>query len=282
MSYCESIRLRLSDGYEAFARLWRPEQPRGAILYLHGIQSHGRWFEVSARRLADAGFMVLLPDRRGSGRNDIDRGHADSAYLLLRDATEALDELHTRTGFDRLHVIGVSWGGKVAAALYGHAPTRISSLTLVAPGLFPKVDLPLGTKLRVGWSALVRRKRLFDIPLNDPRLFTANVEYQAFLRNDPLALHQVTASFLLASRKMDKLARHMTRHSSATPLHLFLAGHDQIIDNDRTRRFVTGLGWPNTKITEYPSAEHTLEFETDPEPYFQNLRDWIVQSNSAF
>ncbi len=279
MSPFESIRLRLSDGYEAYTRLWQPAAPRGAILYLHGIQSHGRWFEASAQRLAEAGFAVLLPDRRGSGRNEIDRGHAASAYLLLRDATDAMDELHTRTGFDRFHVLGVSWGGKLAAALYGHAPARIASLTLVAPGLFPKVDLPFRTKLHVGWSALAWRKTLFDIPLNDPQLFTANVERQAFLRNDPLALHQVTAAFLLTSRKMDKLAQKTSRFSAGPPLRLFLAGRDHIIHNDRTRRFITGLNWPHKEITEYSNAEHTLEFEVDPEPYFRDLIEWMDKAN---
>ena len=51
---CEMIRIRLSDHCEAFARLWMPPSPRGAVLYLHGIQSHGLWFEESARRLAEA------------------------------------------------------------------------------------------------------------------------------------------------------------------------------------------------------------------------------------
>lgn len=279
MSHFESIRLRLSDGYEAYARLWQPTNPRGAILYLHGIQSHGHWFETSAQRLAEAGFAVLLPDRRGSGRNENARGHAASAYLLLRDATEAMDELHTRTGFDRFHVLGVSWGGKLAVALYGHAPTRLASLTLVAPGLFPKVDLPFRTKLHVGWSALAWRKTPFDIPLNDPQLFTANVERQDFLRSDPLALHQVTAAFLLTSRKLDKLAQNITRLPSGPPLRLFLAGHDHIIDNDRTRQFITSLRWPRKEITEYPDAEHTLEFEADPEPYFRDLLAWMETVN---
>ena len=107
----ESLRIRFSDQYEAYARWWQPVRPRGAVLYLHGIQSHGLWFEASARRLAEAGFAVLLPDRRGSGRNDADRGHLPSAKRLLADLADCLNEIHVRTGFTRAHLVGVSWGG---------------------------------------------------------------------------------------------------------------------------------------------------------------------------
>lgn len=203
----ESIRLRYADSYLAHARLWLPQKLRGAVLYLHGIQSHGLWFETSAGRLAQAGYAVLLPDRRGSGRNEVERGHARSVWRLLRDATEGMDELHIRTGLHRFHVVGVSWGGKLALGLYRYVPTRVASLTLIAPGLFPKVDIPLTHKLRVGWSAITNRRATFDIPLQDPELFTANAARQAFIRDDRLALRKVTAAFLMASRKLDRYAQ---------------------------------------------------------------------------
>lgn len=271
MTCCEAIRIRHSDHYEAHARLWMPDAPVGAVLYLHGIQSHGGWFETSACRLADAGLAVLMPDRRGSGRNPVDRGHASSARRLIRDAHDGLDELHVRTGFDRFHVLGVSWGGKLALALRRHAPNRVERLTLVAPGLFPRVDLAPSQKVRVGLSAVAARKTLFDIPLNEPELFTANPERQAFIERDPLRLRQVTAGFLLASVGLDRLARLAAGDRTGCPLRLFLAGRDRIIDNERTRAFIRSLPWPERSIIEYPEADHTLEFESSPEAYFADL-----------
>lgn len=213
----ESIRIRYADLYETHARLWLPPAPRGAVLYLHGIQSHGLWFETSARRLAEAGYAVLLPDRRGSGRNEVERGYTPSAWRLLRDAAEGLDELHIRTGLTRFHVVGISWGGKLALALHRYFPARFASLTLIAPGLFPKVDIPLMEKIRVGWSAIANRHAEFDIPLNDPEMFTANSARQAFIRNDKLALRKVTAAFLLASRKLDRYVQKAENRNAETP-----------------------------------------------------------------
>lgn len=271
----QEIRLRYSDGYEAFARLWLPSNPRGAVLYLHGIQSHGGWFENSAQRVAEAGFAVLLPDRRGSGRNDQDRGHAPSPQRLLDDVTACCDELQARTGLNDVQLLAVSWGGKLALACCDRAPERISRITLVAPGLFPKVDLPTAQKVRVGLAALVKGRTLFDIPLQEPSLFTENPARQAFIANDPLALRQVTAGFLIASRRLDGMALHVRRRTSGPPLCLFLAGQDRIIDNDATREFVRQLEWPGRRIIEYEHAHHTLEFEPQPESFFSDLVGWL-------
>jgi acylglycerol lipase len=267
--------LRLSDGYEAFARLWQPERPRGAVLYLHGIQSHGGWFEGSAAKLAEAGWAVLLPDRRGSGRNAVNRGHTPWARRLLLDCVEWLDDLKRQTGAERAHIVGVSWGGKLALALHRFAPARVASLALVAPGLFPRVDLPLRDKVLVGLTLLAAPKTRFDIPLNEPELFTANPARQQFIREDPLRLMQVTTRFLFASRRLDRYALSPRAFLRPAPLHLFLAEHDAIIESPRTRDFVRRLQWPGRKITEYPGAHHTLEFEADPQTYISDLISWL-------
>ncbi|HSW44982.1 MAG TPA: alpha/beta fold hydrolase, partial [Phycisphaerae bacterium] len=241
MSAFESLRIRFSDQYEAYARWWRPAEPRGAVLYLHGIQSHGLWFEASARRLADAGFAVLLPDRRGSGRNDAERGHLPSARRLLTDLSECLNEMHVRTGFTRFHLVGVSWGGKLALAMFRDQPARIAGISLVAPGLFSRVDLPLAQKIRVVWSAVTRSAALFPIPLQDPALFTANPRWQAFIHRDNLSLRLVTSAFLRASRRLNHDALAVAKMTEHCPLRLFLAEHDRIIDNHETREFVRSL-----------------------------------------
>jgi alpha-beta hydrolase superfamily lysophospholipase len=276
MADCEAIRIRLFDHYEGYARWWRPGSVRGAVLYLHGIQSHGLWFEASARRLAEAGLAVLLPDRRGSGRNDVERGHAASARVLLRDLSDYLDELHVRTGFDRFHIVAVSWGGKLALAFMRHARRRVASLTLVAPGLFPRVDLPLRQKARIALSAIAARRALIDIPLNEPALFTANPRRRQFIEADPLRLHQATVSFLLASRRLDRYARAVARDPVGCPVRLFLAGHDGIIDNEKTKAYFRRLAWPVREITEYDDAHHTLEFEPDPGTFLDDLVTWVT------
>lgn len=267
--------VRLSDGYEAAARWWLPPEPRGAVLILHGIQSHGGWYEGSASHFAAAGFAVLMPDRRGSGLNNVARGHADSADRLMSDGRELLAALAARTGRASAHVLGISWGGKWAVALAGELGASIASLGLIAPGLFPVVDLPLTEKFRIACSMLADRTRAFPLPLNEPELFTSNPQRLAWLHADGLRLMSASAGFLLASRQLDRRAARFPRSGWRGPLHAWLAGHDRIIDNERTQRFVESLDLPDRGVTRYPEAYHTIEFEADPQPFRQALLAWI-------
>src|SRR5690606_602928 len=83
-----------ADGTLLKYRHYRPAgQPRAYIVGVHGIQSHSGWYEWSSSRLATAGFDVRFLDRRGSGLNEQDRGHADSAEVLVGDVLEMVSGL---------------------------------------------------------------------------------------------------------------------------------------------------------------------------------------------
>lgn len=276
----EEITLGCPDGYECYARLFSADTCLGSVLYLHGIQSHSGWYEESARRLQQAGFTVLQLDRRGSGRNQRDRGHADSSEQLIADAFAGLDVLEARTCHRRHHLLGVSWGGKLAAAMHVTRPERSASLILVTPGLYPKIGVSKSEMFRIGLSMLGAPHRLYDIPLNDVELFTRVPERLQFLSTDPLQIHQATAGFYLASRRMDRVWKELGT-VKPVPLHLLLAEDERIIDNESTRNFVRGIHWPGTRITTYLNSRHTLEFDPDRESYLQDLVEWMGQPEQA-
>src|SRR5262245_39789272 len=83
-----------SDGYPIHVAVWPTNQsPRGRVVILHGVQSHGGWYQNLGRTLAEAGYETHFPDRRGSGANRIERGHTPSAGRLVRDIVEELQAL---------------------------------------------------------------------------------------------------------------------------------------------------------------------------------------------
>ena len=280
MADFEEITLTLPEGYAAYGRYWPVEKPRGAVLHHHGIQSHCGWFEGSVRRLWQAGFTVLQVDRRGSGRNSERRGQAESADQLIGDALAARDDLLRRSGCSDYHVVGVSWGGKLAVAAHVKDPQRVLSLSLVTPGLYPIMASVSGQdKWDIGFAMLYEPMKQIDIPLNDAELFTHEPRWREFFATEELTLRQATASFFLASRRMDKLTPKLSK-APPVPVHVLLAEDEHIIDNERTCALFRDLNWPSTRITTYNDRRHGLEFVEDPAGFYADLLGFIEEQTA--
>jgi acylglycerol lipase len=266
----------VSDGYTLRGRVWQPEGGKAdaAVLYLHGIQSHGGWFEWSAARLAEGGQVVLLPDRRGSGLNQAARGDTPASQRWLDDLDELSDWARNKFGVERFGVVGVSWGGKTAVAWALRRPEHVARVLLIAPGLFPQVDVGLAGRLRIGMSLMRHPQREFPIPLDDPALFTDDPAGRAFIANDPLKLTHATARFFYESSRLDRMLVRAERGSLQAETTLILAGRERIIRNAPTVKWLERLAARPPRIHTLPSAAHTLEFEADVEPFDRLLQQW--------
>ncbi len=273
---CPDLRAwQVSDGYTIHGRVWPPAGPaRTAILYLHGIQSHGGWFEWSAARLAEAGHLVVLPDRRGSGRNEAQPGDTPSAERWLADIDEITAWCGREFGATRLGVVGVSWGGKLATTWSLKRTSQVAALLLVAPGLFPLVDLGWAAKLGVALALLARPRQSFPIPLSDPELFTDDPDGQRFIAEDARKLTHVTARFLWCSRRLDRQLYRVGPRELCVPLTLALAGRERIIRNEPTQAWAEHVAGTGLRVVRFPDAAHTLEFETDPGLFGNLLDEW--------
>jgi alpha-beta hydrolase superfamily lysophospholipase len=260
------------DGYRWRYRHYPAgDKPVARVVCLHGIQSHAGWYEYSCTRLSRAGFEVSFLDRRGSGMNDEARGDAPGFRRLLDDVAEYLQGLR---GSVPVFLVAVSWGGKLAAALQRRHPGLVEGLALLCPGFFSQRRPGLSQRLAILWARLTAPERRFPIPLNDPELFTATPHWQQFLRGDPLLLREATARLLVESVRLDGYLRVVPNHVRVPAL-LLLAGRDRIIDNAATRRYVGRFHTKDQTVVEYPDAHHTLEFESDPDRFIDDLTGWL-------
>lgn len=265
--------ITLSDEYQTYAYVHARGKGTGRapVVYLHGIQSHPGWFVGSGAALGRWGWEVWQVTRRGSGGNRRNRGDARSMRELLNDVETASRLAMQETGSDRIHLIGVSWGGKLAGC-YAGSPVRtvrLASLTLIAPGIVPRVDVTPSVKLAIGLSLLLCPGKRFDIPLNDVELFTDNETMREYLRGDRNRLHRATGRFFYVSRALDRMLQRPPRRIDF-PVTLILATRDRIVDNGRTQEQVTRLAGDMLEIVQLEGA-HTLEFESDPRPLYDAL-----------
>lgn len=97
-----------------------------AVLLLHGGSAHAHWWDAAVVRLAQR-FHVLAMDLRGHG----DSSHVVPPAYRWDDYVSDLESLIGRLQLPRLHLIGHSLGGTIAAAYAIRNAGRLSSLTIV-------------------------------------------------------------------------------------------------------------------------------------------------------
>src|SRR5260370_32540211 len=235
------------DGYRWHYRRFVAAAPvKARVIGVHGIQSHGGWYEQSCRYLSEAGFEVCFLDRRGAGLNQESRGDAPSFRRLLDDLDEFMQsELTRHDSALPTFCMAISWGGKLAIGLERKHRGLVDGLALLCPGFFPKVRPSWREGLGIALARLFSPRKLFPVPLNDPELFTANPRWQKFIQEDTLGLRQATARLFIESVR---IGVYVWFSSVGIPVLLLLAGNDRIIDNARTRPFVEGFDSADTKI----------------------------------
>ncbi len=245
-----------ADGRRLRFQVVEAQPSRHLLVYLHGIESHGGWFLPAALRLRERGCTTVLLDRRGSGLNRTEgAGDAASAAILLEDVRRARAAL----GDPPLHLVGLSWGGKLATAAALDQPHHVASLILVTPGLRARVDLPLRHKLAVVLNLLGSGVKRFPVPIR-PELFTREPRLLEFIRNDPLRVTSVTARFLFATHRLDRRIRRDIA-SLRPPVLLLLASADQIVDNDGVQRLLARLPAGQMEVRHYQQAMHSIQLE---------------------
>jgi pimeloyl-ACP methyl ester carboxylesterase len=234
-------------------RVVASQPTRYHLLYLHGIESHSAWFLPAAASLRELGFTTYLLDRRGSGLNmNPLPGDAPSARVLLEDVRRFRRQL----GDLKLHLLGLSWGGKLAAAVALDQPEALQSLILITPGLRSRRDLSLSSKANVLLNLLVGGRSAFKVPI-EPEMFTHTPRFLDFIRSDPWRLQKVTARFFLTSRALDRM---ITKKIAdlRLPILLFLAGKDPIIDNRGVQDL---LSKNEVRVRIFDDAIHAIQFD---------------------
>jgi len=103
-------------------------QSRPTILMLHGFSADKiNWIRF-AKHL-DSDFNIVIPDMAGHGETGFSKDWNYSSPVQAARLVKLLDKL----GLDKVHIIGNSMGGNIAAQFAKNYPQRILTLALIDP-----------------------------------------------------------------------------------------------------------------------------------------------------
>jgi pimeloyl-ACP methyl ester carboxylesterase len=103
------------------------------LLLLHGLGDHSLVWSSLGNYLA-SDYQIIAPDLRGHGESE----KPESGYAF-GDYIEDLEQLMMELQWKSCHVIGHSWGAKLACVWATKYPEKFRSLTLVDPFFIGKI-----------------------------------------------------------------------------------------------------------------------------------------------
>jgi len=121
------------DGGRIWYRVLGSGTATPAIL-LHGGPGFGSFYMKSLEQLS-SDRPVVRYDQLGGGRSD---KISDTAMFNIAHFVRELDSLRSHLGYEKIHLVGHSWGTILGLEYYRAHPEHVASLTLMSPAL----DIP--------------------------------------------------------------------------------------------------------------------------------------------
>jgi len=246
----------------------RGATPAEAIVFVHGLSSPSSVWGELPKAFRDSGYLTLTYDLYGRGWSDRPWGRYD---LDLFD--HQLAALLPKLGLTRrVHLVGLSMGGIIASEFTLRRPTRVASLSLLAPAGF-EVAEPPGTALltaplvgdylmqvlgnRVLISGIARSVHDKSLAPKLETRFRPQLEYAGYKRALLSTLRHMPLS--------DFTARYAELGKAGLPVQVIWGRQDEVTPIAGIAKAATLL--PAAEIREIDGAGHLVHFEKPDEVF---------------
>ena len=115
-------------------KIWYKVSGSGAptpVILLHGGPGFASFYMKPMEALSNERRVVRY-DQLGQGKSD---ATSDTTLFTIERYVSELDALRAELGYDKIHVVGHSWGTQLGLEYYRAHPDRVASLTLMGAAL---------------------------------------------------------------------------------------------------------------------------------------------------
>jgi len=253
-------------GLKRFERRWPVEDPRAAVLLVHGVAEHSGRYEHVASAFNAKGYDVLSFDLRGHGESEGRRGHIDSFSNFLDDIEELIEQ--RRTLGVPVVLFAHSLGGLIASAYVVDGRPAPDLLVVSAPAL--AADVP-------GWQRVLANAMSRIAPTlaikNDLKgeLLSRDDAVGIAYRDDPLRVRVATARmgyeiFATMAATQAALAK------ITIPTYVLHGADDRLVRPSASEPFEK---LPNVTRVVHAGLRHECLNEPEQDEVIAGITDWI-------
>ena len=268
-----SVPITGSDAATLYYQTWRPEeQPRAAIIIVHGVAEHSGRYERLAGYLVDRGYAVIALDHPGHGRSTGDPGHIDR----FSDYLKCLDSVHTKVADEMSGVpqilLGHSMGGLIGTlyllqnqdAFVGCILSGPAIKTDIEPGKFQMALIralsrvfPKAGVLQLDASGVSRDANEVDRYVNDPLVYAGKL------------------SARLVLELFNSMAQIQSRAAKITlPILILHGGADAMASPEGSKFLAEQVSSKNKRLEIYPGLYHEIFNEPEHDQIFEDISKW--------
>ncbi|MGE5381781.1 MAG: lysophospholipase [Methylocystaceae bacterium] len=276
-NYIESSgNLRGQGDISLFWHSWAVTNPRGIVVFVHGLGEHGGRYGNIINRLAGEGISFYTIDHRGHGKSQGKRGHLERFIYYIEDLKLVVDLAHRQNLGLPLVMLGHSMGGAIAGRYALEHPDDIDGLILSAAGLIPGTAPP-------GWQDKLLRllSRLapattFPNGLSADDLSQDREVVKAYL-DDPLVHDKISARWY--TEILDNTRQILKRAAELTmPLLVIHGSGDKIVSITGSEQVFGAARSVDKKYQAFPGLYHETMNEKQPEQseVLDVVAEWIL------
>ncbi|MBD65630.1 MAG: hypothetical protein CME62_10520 [Halobacteriovoraceae bacterium] len=275
--------------YRHYLPLNKKKKPKIHIIFQHGLIEHQMRHEsffIAMFEAMPGEVMISAMDLIGHGHSGGHRAYIESFKNFEDDWLHFLGLCAQRTSeFEKIQhfVVSHSLGGLIVLSTLSdeanQIPLPLTSLIFVNPSIAPKLKLPqlIEAKMKTidGFINKVRVPLIY----NAYDLTHDNEKAIEFIK-DPLISKAITVKMAV---EILKATENITRHSYFFKYDSFfiLSGDDRVVDNEKTRLFITGMDKSKVVSKEYPNMCHDILNETCRNDVFREIINHIKSKESA-
>ncbi len=252
---------------ELYVEYLAPQENRPTVILLNGLTYSTRQWDAMTVFLKKAGLGVLRYDMSGMGKTLLKYGQQLAPYSYADQVSE-LDQLLTTVGLEKpYNLVGLSYGGGIAAAYAIQYPDQIKNAILMAPYTAPIENQDKWIKGQVTMTrAMFPFNAYSDDDLYD--YFLKQIVYTTYPLLEPVVLenpYKLEATFRLTQgiRKFNVISKvaGLPKHA----VHLVIAEKDQYIPRPVLQAFWNAIPVSaRASLTMIANSEHKMP-EAAPE-----------------
>src|SRR6266536_4247863 len=247
------------------------------VILLHGVTGHARTWDAEGAALASR-YRVLALDQRGHGDSDPPPDADYTTATLTADLAAFADAL----ALQRVTIVALSLGGRVAIQYGGTHPARVSRLVVVDIG----PDIAPDGRVRVGTLMATTPERFNTIEdvlayqrANNPRYTEAllRARVQHGVRTLPgggftWKYDRGLRDLVRSGRWSDPIDLWPAWRALTCPTLLVRGAESDILTADMAAKMVEAQ--PNARLVDVPGAGHTVPGD-QPEAFVKLLREFL-------